>query len=77
MWAICYNSFSSILEFWQSASFGFTKAALDGAAVTQVGLNNSFIRFVKHIRWKVFLGMLYKSKASISLIVSICLPQFG
>ena len=53
--------------FFQNTTFGFNTAAPDGATVTQTRLNNSSIHFVEHIRWKIFLSMLNKSKGSIGL----------
>ena len=53
--------------FLQSANFGSTTAALDRATVPQIGLNNSSIYFVEHIRWKIFLSILNKSNESITL----------
>ena len=53
--------------FLQSANFGFTTAAKDRAAVTQMGLDDSSIFLVEHTRWNIFLSILNKSKGSISL----------
>ena len=54
-------------RFLQSATIGFTTAVLDGATGTQMGLNNSSMHFVEHIRWKLFHSILNTSKGKISL----------
>ena len=66
VWA-SYNSSSSIPDFLQNVNFQFAKAGPHGATVTPMGLNTSSIHFVEHIRCKIFLRIVNKSKGSISL----------
>ena len=64
VWATRYDSSRSVLNFCKKLIF--ESAAQKRATVTQLGLDNPSVHFVEHIRWKIFLRIIYKFKGSMS-----------
>ena len=57
--------------FLQSANFGFTTTAPNGAILTQIGLSNSSIHLLSTSDGRYFLAYLISLRDRLSLIITI------